>query len=252
MSHIRMRGSWETVLYPWLICMCAMTHVHVRHDWFTCVLWLICMCAMTNLHMRCDSFVCAPWLITHNKHGFTWSMTHLCVCCDAFVLTHDSWPIHIHNATHLHLWHDSFTWGGHDTCTWWYIDVLIYMTQHIWTYDATHLPVRRITFTSVHVCRDAFVCTCAVTHLYSWLMTHSPTTRDPFIFTTQHICICDMTRLLEGDMTHSCVYCLLYLCHDSFTRGGHDTFLCLLSVPLFPSITSADGPFGHCFGSALF
>jgi len=105
----------------WLICMCDMTHLYVRHDSFVCATWLICMCTMTHLYVHHDSFIPTAWLIC------MCDMTHLYVRHDSFVCA--TWLICMCNMTHLCLRHDSFV------CAAW----LIY------TYDMTHLHVRDTT-----------------------------------------------------------------------------------------------------------
>ena len=204
------------------MCMCAMTDLHVFCDLFACVPWLICICAVTHLYVYHDSSLTTnmgsldPWLIcacavTHSyslttRDPFIFTTQHICICDMTRLLEGDMTHAHDGTSMYWYTWHNTFE----------------HMTQHIYPCDASHLHL----------------CMCAVTHSYarvpwlicihdSWLIhprlvTPSYSQRNTFASVTWlvylrgtwHIpvsivcCICAMTRLLEGDMTHSCVYCL--------------------------------------------
>ena len=97
-------------LYPWrFICVC--------HDSFTCVPWLIHMCAMTHLYVCHDSFMCVQ-CVTHRRNStcIRSTTTHI-----ASYMWHDPyvcvpWLVHMCDMTHSYVCHDSFT-GMTDSLT---------------------------------------------------------------------------------------------------------------------------------------
>jgi len=47
----------------WLMYVCDMSHVCVRHDSCMCATWLMYVCDMTHVCVRHDSCMCATWLM---------------------------------------------------------------------------------------------------------------------------------------------------------------------------------------------
>jgi len=88
------------------------THVKTLHiASFIRVPWLIHMCAMTHLYMCPDSFVCVPHLISHvyisiYPYVVGWLREGFYVCHDSFI--HVPWLIHMCAMTHLYICPDSF------------------------------------------------------------------------------------------------------------------------------------------------
>ena len=76
--------------------MCAMTHSHVCHDSFTCVPWLIHMCAMTHVYDLFHNIIFSQKKRERRAAPFG---VFMCVCHDSFIsaTTHSyvPWPIHM-------------------------------------------------------------------------------------------------------------------------------------------------------------
>ena len=69
----------SSICVPWLIYLCAMTHLFVCHDSSICVPWLIYMCAM-----GCGTCKLVMWLMWHTcmvmAHTYEWVTSHIRVC----------------------------------------------------------------------------------------------------------------------------------------------------------------------------
>ena len=118
--------SWPACA-TWLIYMCDMTHLYVRHDSFICATCLIFymasfMCdspigaGILHVSVRHDSSTCVTWMLQRGD------MAHSCVptlhsrwwaqeSCSWFL--HMKWLIQKCNSIPVYVWHDSFicaTW----------------------------------------------------------------------------------------------------------------------------------------------
>jgi len=124
-----LRAFLLPVCVTWLLQMCDMTPSDVWHDSCTaggdcamcaCVSWwCIHTCAMTHLHVSHNSFTCVLWLI-HTGHGWFIDafmsrihVTHSSVWHDA--LTCVSRLIHVCETSHSYVWEDSFAYVSHDS-----------------------------------------------------------------------------------------------------------------------------------------
>ena len=84
-KHIHQQLHRENTA-TWLIHMCAMTCLYVRHTHsITSVAKILTRSSVVSIQ-RHDSFICVTWLI------------HMCV----------TWLIYMRDMTHLYVWHDSF------------------------------------------------------------------------------------------------------------------------------------------------
>ena len=134
LHYRRMRHDAFTYAAVWLTHMCDMTHLHVRHDSFTCETWLIHMCDTTNLFdVKHDSVM--------------WNMAHLWWYMSYDSFTRETWLIHMWDMTHSHWWHDS------STCE----------TLLIHTWDITHIYVRH----------DSFTCETWLIHMWDMTVTNA-------------------------------------------------------------------------------
>jgi len=141
-------GTSTTVRMLWLI--------HVRCDWFTCVLWLVHLSAVTHSLVCCDSFTCVLWLIQICEVQWcyygTCAVTHSDVCRDSFRCV--PWLVNLCAITHTDSWQDSRrSEEGIDITT----------RRALWV-------IHTCAVTHSLVCRDLFTCVlwlshmCAVTH----------------------------------------------------------------------------------------
>jgi len=202
---------WYTYIrVTWLIYMCDMTHLYVRHDslyvrhesliyymcdmnhWYTYiqVTWLIYMCDMTHLYVRHDSSICATWLI------YMCDMTHLYVRHDSSICA--TWIIHIYRLYLIQLVLEACVEAGASL-----LEIeLAGTTWRIHMCDMTH-------WHDSSICATWLTCMCVTVYLYSgislleielagatWLihmsdMAHPYVRHASFVFATWLIHMCD-------------------------------------------------------------
>jgi len=147
-------GTWLMHMCDMTQYMCDMTHSHVWHDSFTCVIWLnICvawlfhLCDMTRYvcnitqymgHM-CDMTWCTTLSHVWHESVCVW-YTHLCVQHDSI---YGTWLIHMCNMTRCstlsHAWHESI-------CVW-------HESIRVWHYSFTRVTCLEMRVTKrVHTC----------------------------------------------------------------------------------------------------
>jgi len=98
-SFICSHARWLLPLIHDALCVC--------HDSFTCLPWLIHMCAMTHLYVRHDSVMCVPWRI-HRQKSYCVHSTRIHI---ASYMWHDpyvcvTWLGHVCDMTHSYVWRE--------------------------------------------------------------------------------------------------------------------------------------------------
>jgi len=167
------RDSWICV--PWLVSMCAMTHLYlwhdscvcskcdvtheyVCHDSFLCVPWLISMCAMTHFYVCHDSFLCVLW----RKKWRNSKCNRLYICAMTYEYAANvTCDIHMCAMTRFYVCHDA------SICVTW----LMHMQQMWHDSGVCHSNCQRqkwCAWRDSFVCVPWRICICAVTHLHLW------------------------------------------------------------------------------------
>ena len=117
----------------WLIYMCDMPRVHVRHDSFVSVMGLIHMRNMTRSHVWHDSSMCVPWIVQVCEwHTSNICAPHIRIYAPHIRLTHTNDSRHPHKRVishtclqhitymdmpcHTYEWFTCVTWFNH-MCT---------------------------------------------------------------------------------------------------------------------------------------
>jgi len=231
---------------------CNMTPVHVRHDWFMCILTCysffsscylshdVCLyvisqvyvCDMTHSYVRHDAFICATPLI-------------LCV----------PWRIHMCNMTHSYVYWRIM--GCHrviQTCRMRICDVCTCEVTHLYVwYDTCTCAIWLLhmiigTLINIRMSHVARVMShmCPMTHVWrshgtymneSWQtyecviayisMTHSYVCHASFVCVAWLIYMCAMTHLYVCHASFICVPCLIRMCGMTHSCVCHDSFICV-------------------------
>jgi len=171
MSH----GAFLCV--PWLMYMCAETHLCVCHDSCICVPWLICV-----FDMRVFGAPTMNQCITNELcHTYERVMSHTCIWMNKSWMSH---VMHMNESCHV----NAFEYMSHE-----------WVMSHIWTSHATYMHADK--WVAIEFC-----------HTYERVMSHTCSFGAPwgyFGFPSQDlligVCLC----------IHECVY--LYVCRTWFT-----------------------------------